>query len=64
MTQPSVSDLETASAHAVVAAIATGHFSAREACDAAIARIERLDSAINAVVVRDFERAPRTGGDA
>jgi amidase len=57
MTQPSVPDLETASAHAVVAAIAAGHLSAREACDAAIARIERLDGAVNAVVVRDFERA-------
>jgi len=32
-------------------------FSAAEACDAAIARIEALDGAINAVVVRDFERA-------
>ena len=31
--------------------------SALELCDAAIARIERLDGAINAVVVRDFERA-------
>lgn len=32
-------------------------FSAIELCDAAIARIEALDSNINAVVVRDFERA-------
>ncbi len=31
--------------------------SARELCDAAIARIEALDPKINAVVVRDFERA-------
>src|SRR5436190_1733248 len=57
MTQASVPDLDTASAHAIVAAIAAGRLSAREACDAAIARIERLDGAINAVVVRDFERA-------
>jgi Asp-tRNA(Asn)/Glu-tRNA(Gln) amidotransferase A subunit family amidase len=57
MTQSSVPDLETTSAQAVVAAIASGRLSAREACDAAIARIERLDGAINAVVVRDFERA-------
>jgi amidase len=57
MTQAAVPDFETASAHAVVAAIASGRLSAREACDAAIARIERLDAAINAVVVRDFERA-------
>ncbi len=32
-------------------------FSASELCEAAIARIEALDSRINAVVVRDFERA-------
>jgi len=57
MTQVPVSDLESAPAHAVVAAIAEGRLSAREACDAAIARIERLDGAINAVVVRDFDRA-------
>ena len=31
--------------------------SARELCDAAIARIEALDPKINAVVVRDFDRA-------
>jgi amidase len=57
MTQASPPDLESAPAHAVVTAIAEGRLSAREACDAAIARIERLDGAINAVVVRDFERA-------
>jgi amidase len=34
-----------------------GRLSALEACNAAIARIERLDGAINAVVVRDFDRA-------
>ena len=51
------SDLASAPAHAVVAAIAAGQLSAREACDAAIERIERVDRAINAVVVRDFERA-------
>lgn len=32
-------------------------FSATELCDASIARIEALDEKINAVVVRDFERA-------
>lgn len=32
-------------------------FSALELCEASIARIETLDSNINAVVVRDFERA-------
>ena len=38
-------------------AVADGHASALELCDAAIARIEALDGAINAVVLRDFERA-------
>ncbi|MGR4868607.1 amidase family protein [Variovorax sp. LARHSF232] len=38
-------------------AVAAGHISALELCDAAIARIEALDGPINAVVVRDFERA-------
>ncbi len=32
-------------------------FSASELCDASIARIEALDAQVNAVVVRDFERA-------
>jgi len=32
-------------------------FTATELCDASIARIERLDGEVNAVVVRDFERA-------
>ncbi|MEP7302034.1 MAG: amidase family protein [Caldimonas sp.] len=50
-------DLDAAPAHVLAAAIAARQISAREACDAAIARIERLDGAINAVVVRDFERA-------
>lgn len=37
--------------------IAGGQLSALEACDAAIARIEAGDGPINAVVVRDFDRA-------
>jgi amidase len=37
--------------------IARGERSASEAVDAAIARIEALDGPINAVVVRDFDRA-------
>jgi amidase len=37
--------------------IAAGTISATEAVDAAIGRIEKLDGPINAVVVRDFERA-------
>jgi amidase len=38
-------------------ALANREISARELCDAAISRIEALDPKINAVVVRDFERA-------
>jgi amidase len=45
------------SAIETAAAIASGETSARAECDAAIARIEDLDGAINAVVVRDFVRA-------
>lgn len=37
--------------------IASGKMSALEACDAAIARIEQRDGPINAVVIRDFDRA-------
>lgn len=57
MTHTSAPQPEFETAHGLVAAIAAGHLSALEACDAAIARIERLDGSINAVVVRDFERA-------
>lgn len=39
------------------AAVRTGAVSPLEAVDAAIARIEALDGPINAVVVRDFDRA-------
>ena len=44
-------------ATATIAAIAAGALSPSEACEAAIARIEAQDGAINAVVVRDFARA-------
>ncbi|MEQ1753008.1 MAG: amidase family protein [Micropepsaceae bacterium] len=53
-------DLDTASATTTARAIKSGIISALEACDAAIARIERLDGPINAVVVRDFDRARAT----
>lgn len=52
-----VLDLATASALETAAAIRAGALSALEACNAAIARIEARDGPINAVVVRDFERA-------
>ena len=42
---------------ALAAQIAAGTISPLEAVDAAIARIEALDGPINAVVVRDFDRA-------
>ncbi|MBA3896894.1 MAG: amidase, partial [Sphingomonadaceae bacterium] len=42
---------------AIVAAIAVGETTARAEAEAAIARIEALDGPINAVVVRDFDRA-------
>jgi amidase len=41
-------------------AVRSGQVSALEACDAAIARIEVLDKKLNAVVVRDFDRARAT----
>ncbi|MEP3225092.1 MAG: amidase family protein [Parasphingorhabdus sp.] len=41
---------------ALAAKIASGETTAVDAAQAAIARIERLDSGINAVVVRDFDR--------
>ena len=56
-------DFDAAPAHVLAAAIADKQLSAREACDAAIRRIERLDGAINAVVVRDFERAREQAAD-
>ena len=50
-----MTNLESASE--LAAAVRARRASALELCDAAIARIERLDGPINAVVVRDFERA-------
>jgi amidase len=47
----------------LVKAIAGRHVSSRELVDGAISRIEALDPKINAVVVRDFERA-RAAADA
>lgn len=50
-------DLSQATASETATAVAAGRISALEATDAAIARIEALDGPLNAVVVRDFERA-------
>ena len=52
-----------ASATQLVAALDARSVSARELADTCIARIERLDGPVNAVVVRDFERA-RAAADA
>ena len=57
-------DLENAGASQLVQALADRHISALEACDAAIARIEARDEPINAVVVRDFDRARNQARDA
>jgi amidase len=45
-------------------ALADRKISARELLDAAIARIEALDPKINAVVVRDFDRARKAADEA
>ena len=50
-------DLSKASAGELARAVAAGQASAAELCEAAIGRIEALDGPINAVVVRDFDRA-------
>lgn len=49
--------LHQMSASELAAGIRKKTFSATELCDASIARIERLDDLVNAVVVRDFDRA-------
>ena len=48
----------------LLADLAAHRVSSRELVDAAIARIEALDPKINAVVVRDFDRARAAAGDA
>ncbi len=48
----------------LAAEIAAGKLTSVEATEAAIARIEILDEAINAVVVRDFDRARQQARDA
>ena len=50
-------------ATATIAAIAAGNLTPTDACEAAIARIEAHDGAINAVVIRDFDRARAAAAD-
>ncbi|WP_337185538.1 amidase family protein [Phenylobacterium sp.] len=57
MSETLTGDLLDLSAGEIVAALAAGRASAAELADAAIARIEARDGPLNAVVVRDFERA-------
>lgn len=52
-----IHDLAAAGAGELAAALAGRKVSAVELFEAAVERIERLDKAINAVVVRDFDRA-------
>ncbi len=64
MTDTLTSDLADATAGETVRAIAAGRISALEATDAAIARIEARDGPVNAVVVRDFDRARTAAKEA
>lgn len=57
MNNASAIGLPGADATELLRALAQREVSAIELCDVAIARIEQHDGAINAVVVRDFERA-------
>ncbi len=57
MAKTGVEDYATSTAGGLAKALAAGSVSALELFDAAVERIERLDGSINAVVVRDFERA-------
>jgi amidase len=59
-----IDDYATAGAGQLAAALADGTVSALELFEAAVSRIERLDGPINAVVVRDFERARDAARDA
>ncbi len=52
-----IQDLHYKSAAELVAALANREISSVELLEASISRIEQLDKKINAVVVRDFERA-------
>ncbi len=50
-------DLGSAGARDTAQAVRTGIITALDACESAIARIEHFDGPVNAVVVRDFDRA-------
>jgi amidase len=60
VTKTSIENYATAGAGEMAAALADRTVSAVELFEAAVDHIERLDGPINAVVVRDFERAKET----
>lgn len=61
---PGIGGLRFSTVDAYARALARRELSAREAVDEAISRIETLDANLNAVVVRDFERARAAALDA
>lgn len=63
-TQSKRTGLEYQTAEALLAALTARHISAVELTKYAIQRIEALDVGINAVVVRDFERARAAAAEA
>jgi amidase len=64
MARAGSTELAYRTAGELVKALADRQISARELLDAAIARIEALDPKINAVVVRDFDRARQAADTA
>jgi amidase len=64
MTRGNQEGLAYRTAGELLQALANRYVSSRELVDGAIARIEALDDKINAVVVRDFDRARAVADDA
>jgi amidase len=64
MTKPDPTALLAAGAAQSAKALADRQVSAADLCEAVIARIEALDGPLNAVVVRDFDRARHQAADA
>ena len=64
VTASSVSDITFMSATEIAGRIASGDFSAREAVEAHVRRIEDVDRKLNAVVVPLFDRAIREAEEA
>ena len=64
MTEPRTDDVHWWSANEIAAAIRSGEVSSREVLEHLVARIERLDGPINAVVCWDLDRARATADAA